>query len=313
MAVLGGAAGYACSMRIGAVLSPVPHWPAILEAARAADDAGLDAIGLYDHYHSAKPEWAYICGWSAYGALAASTKRVRLVPMILNGLHYEPGVLAKESSVLAILSGNRFELAIGAGDWPESFAAGAWNSRLPPTGSTVWSKPLRPSASCGPARLSPTAGPHVQLDGAISTPAPELAPRVVVGVGASRQILRRAVLFADEVNVYDDPELIAEARTIADDAPRPVGLSAFLSWERDRWPAEPERVLQALAEARVERAFVTIAAPNMTDRVERLGAMARRSCGCRRHPRCGLDIGAEREGPARRSRCRSFCVSGGYG
>jgi alkanesulfonate monooxygenase SsuD/methylene tetrahydromethanopterin reductase-like flavin-dependent oxidoreductase (luciferase family) len=261
-------------MRIGAVLSPVPHWPAILEAARAADDAGLDAIGLYDHYHSAKPEWAYICGWSAYGALAASTKRVRLVPMILNGLHYEPGVLAKESSVLAILSGNRFELAIGAGDWPESFAA--WGMEFPAAADRLdrlveTVAALRQLWAGTPVS---TAGPHVQLDGAISTPAPKLAPRVVVGVGASRQVLRRAVLFADEVNVYDDPELIAEARTIADDAPRPVGLSAFLSWERDRWPADPERVLQALAEARVERAFVTIAAPNMTDRVERLGAMA---------------------------------------
>jgi hypothetical protein len=26
---------------------------------------------MYDHYHSLTPEWSDVCGWSAYGALAA--------------------------------------------------------------------------------------------------------------------------------------------------------------------------------------------------------------------------------------------------
>src|SRR4051812_18887040 len=83
-------------MRIGAILSPVADWGATADAARAADPARLDAIGLWDHYHSGRPEWAYIAGWSAYGSLAAITSHVRLVPMVLNTLHFEPGVLAKE-------------------------------------------------------------------------------------------------------------------------------------------------------------------------------------------------------------------------
>ena len=105
-------------MRIGAVLAPTGDWQAILDGARGADDAGLDAIGLWCHYHSAKPEWAHANGWALYGALAAVTSRVRLVPMVLNNLHYQPGVLAKESSMLSLISRGRFELAIGAGDWP---------------------------------------------------------------------------------------------------------------------------------------------------------------------------------------------------
>src|SRR5215210_7195712 len=116
-------------VEIGAVLSPIAEWSRVAEGARAADDAGLDAIALYDHYHSLRPDWAYVCGWSAYGALAALTERVRLVPMVLNGLHYELGVLAKESSVLSIASCGRFELAIGAGDWPGSFEA--WGREFP--------------------------------------------------------------------------------------------------------------------------------------------------------------------------------------
>ncbi len=43
-------------MRIGAILSPVADAARVLEAARAADDLGLDAVGLWDHYHSGRPE-----------------------------------------------------------------------------------------------------------------------------------------------------------------------------------------------------------------------------------------------------------------
>jgi len=52
-------------------LSPIADWPTVAAGARAADAAGLDAIGMYDHYHSLKPERSDVCGWSADGALAA--------------------------------------------------------------------------------------------------------------------------------------------------------------------------------------------------------------------------------------------------
>jgi alkanesulfonate monooxygenase SsuD/methylene tetrahydromethanopterin reductase-like flavin-dependent oxidoreductase (luciferase family) len=78
-------------LRIAALPTPIADWPATIAAARAADEAGLDAVGLWDHYHSARPEWGYVAGWSALGAIAASTSRVKLVPMVLNHLHFEPG------------------------------------------------------------------------------------------------------------------------------------------------------------------------------------------------------------------------------
>src|SRR5919205_3992192 len=108
-------------MRVGAILSPVGDWRTILESAKIADSGGLDAVGFWDHYHSLKPEWAYVCGWSAYGALAIATERIRLVPMVLCRLNYTTGVLAKESSILSIASGGRVELAIGAGDYPQGY------------------------------------------------------------------------------------------------------------------------------------------------------------------------------------------------
>jgi len=46
----------------------------------------------------------------------------------VNGLHHQLGVLAKESSVLSHISHDRFELGVGAGDWPASFRA--WGMRF---------------------------------------------------------------------------------------------------------------------------------------------------------------------------------------
>lgn len=75
-------------MRLAALLG----WAEITAAARAAGEAGLDAVGFWDHYHSGQPDWAYVCGRSALGAIAAATTRVRtnLFPNRRGRQHHDP-------------------------------------------------------------------------------------------------------------------------------------------------------------------------------------------------------------------------------
>jgi alkanesulfonate monooxygenase SsuD/methylene tetrahydromethanopterin reductase-like flavin-dependent oxidoreductase (luciferase family) len=258
------------STRVGAVLAPVSDWSAIAEAAVVADEAGIDAIGLWDHYHSARPEWGYVAGWSAYGALAAVTNRVGLVPMVLNSLHYELGVLAKESSVLSIASGGRFELGIGAGDWPESFAA--WGRPYPPAEERLdrleeTIDALRALWSGQPVSRE---GRYVTLRDATCTPVPPVPPRVVVGAGGSRRTIERALLFADEVNVYDDPSLVAAYRDGAAAAGRPVAVSLFVDWSWDHWPAEVGGELERIRGMGVDRVMISLGGPEMPVRLRTL-------------------------------------------
>lgn len=255
-------------MKIAAILSPVARWDAVLDAARAADRTGLDAIGLWDHYHSARPEWAYVAGWSAYGALAASTERVRLVPMVLNNLHYEVGVLAKETSIAALVSGGRFQLGIGAGDWPESF--GAWGARFPPRAERLGRlretiAALRQLWSGQPVSFH---GEWLRLDGATCAPAPESPPRVVVGAGASREAIRELAAAADEINVYADAEVVATAREVAAGVAASPAVSVFLSWEWGKWPNDPAGDLRRWHERGVDRACVSLGADDMAHRIE---------------------------------------------
>ena len=261
-------------MRIGAILSPVAEWEPVVEAATVADELGLDAVGFWDHYHSPRPEWGYVCGWSAYGCLAAVTRRVRLVPMVLNNLHYEPGVLAKESSALSIASGGRFELGIGAGDWPESFAA--WGQPYPDGGTRLGrlEETVQALRELWKGVEVDFTGEHVRLARASCTPPPSSPPRVVVGVGASRRTLASAVRYADELNLYADPEIVAAALDAVAGSGRAVDLSVFLSWEWDKWPADPAAELQPFSEQGIDRFFISLGGSDMPDRIRHLASVA---------------------------------------
>lgn len=114
-------------MRVGLVLVG-GDWPAVVRAAKTVDDSMIDCIGFWDHFQPIGFNYAAVNGWAAYGYLAAITQRVRLCPLVLDGPNYSIGRLAKETSMLGVLSGGRFELGIGVGDVPEEEEA--WG--LPP-------------------------------------------------------------------------------------------------------------------------------------------------------------------------------------
>jgi alkanesulfonate monooxygenase SsuD/methylene tetrahydromethanopterin reductase-like flavin-dependent oxidoreductase (luciferase family) len=249
----------------------VADWQAVFEGAKVADELGLDAVGFWDHYHSPKPEWGYLCGWSAYGAVGAVTRRVHLVPMVLNNLHYELGVLAKESSQLAIATGGRFELGIGAGDWPESFAA--WGRPFPDqaTRFAILEETIGALRQLWTGQPVTIVGEHVRLEGAICTPAPPEPPRVVVGCGKSIRLIERAVAVADELNVYVEQPVVDAARSAIERSGRPITLSTFVDWSWDKWPSDPKAEIERVGDG-VDRLFISLGGTDMPDRLRQLVA-----------------------------------------
>jgi alkanesulfonate monooxygenase SsuD/methylene tetrahydromethanopterin reductase-like flavin-dependent oxidoreductase (luciferase family) len=236
-------------MRIGVTLSPTGDWNAILHAARLADEAGLDAVGFWDHYHSERPEWSYVCGWSA-------TQRSHLLPMVICRLNYTLGVLAKETSILSIVSGGRFELGIGAGDYPVEYTA--WHQPFPDATTRIetLAETIDALRRIWQGELVSYSGKHVQLTDAGCTPAPPLPPRVMVGVGSSRRLIRSAAAYADELNLYADPELLPFARQALAEAGRSASLSIF--FHPNPWPDNLRDELARWAERGVDRVLVNI-------------------------------------------------------
>jgi alkanesulfonate monooxygenase SsuD/methylene tetrahydromethanopterin reductase-like flavin-dependent oxidoreductase (luciferase family) len=240
-------------MRLGVNLGPTGDWSAMLAAAQAAERLGFEAVGFLDHYHADKLEWPYLSGWSVYGALALATSRIHLVPLVIDRLNYLPGVLAKETAMLAIMSGGRFELGIGAGDYFQE--ARAWGLTVPDAAARIGGlqetvTALRHIWRGGNVTFE---GEHLHLRDAAATPAPPTPPRVMVGAGSSRRLISSAAAYADELNVYADDALIGFARQQIDAAERDVALSVYV-WD---WLPNMAEKLSAWADLGVARVFLT--------------------------------------------------------
>jgi alkanesulfonate monooxygenase SsuD/methylene tetrahydromethanopterin reductase-like flavin-dependent oxidoreductase (luciferase family) len=98
------------------------RWPELRSMARLAEDVGLDSLWLGDHLlyrfadGSARGPWE---AWSLLAALAASTERIALGPLVASTSFHAPAMLAKLAANVDEISGGRLILGLGAG-WNET-------------------------------------------------------------------------------------------------------------------------------------------------------------------------------------------------
>jgi alkanesulfonate monooxygenase SsuD/methylene tetrahydromethanopterin reductase-like flavin-dependent oxidoreductase (luciferase family) len=98
------------------------RWPELRAMARAAEECGFDSIWVGDHMlyrGDGRPERGPWDAWTLLAALAASTERVRLGPLVASTAFHPPGLIARMAATIDELSGRRFVLGLGAG-WNET-------------------------------------------------------------------------------------------------------------------------------------------------------------------------------------------------
>ncbi len=111
-------------MRLGLQLPEVERevrWPELRAIARAAEECGFDSVWLGDHMlyrGDGRPERGPWDVWTTLAALAASTERVTLGPLVASTAFHPPGLLARMAATIDEASGGRFMLGLGAG-WNE--------------------------------------------------------------------------------------------------------------------------------------------------------------------------------------------------
>jgi alkanesulfonate monooxygenase SsuD/methylene tetrahydromethanopterin reductase-like flavin-dependent oxidoreductase (luciferase family) len=112
-------------MRIGVQLPEVERdvrWPEVRALARAAEESGLDSIWVGDHMlyrGDGRTERGPWDAWTLLAALAASTERVRLGPLVASTAFHPPGLIARMAAAIDEVSGGRFVAGLGAG-WNET-------------------------------------------------------------------------------------------------------------------------------------------------------------------------------------------------
>ncbi|HEY2888300.1 MAG TPA: LLM class flavin-dependent oxidoreductase [Candidatus Limnocylindrales bacterium] len=99
------------------------RWPEQLAMARRIEDVGYDAVWVGDHLLYRWPGIADARGpwecWTMLAAIAASTSRISLGPLVASTSFHAPAMLAKQAATVDEISGGRLILGLGAG-WNET-------------------------------------------------------------------------------------------------------------------------------------------------------------------------------------------------
>jgi len=270
-------------MKIGIYIFATDYTIRIDELAREAEERGFESLFIPEHTHipasrrsrwPGGPElpreyWHTLDPFVALGYAAAATSTIRLGTGICLLTERDPIVNAKEVASLDLLSGGRFELAIGAG----------WNAEEMENHGTAFATRFRVMSERARAMKVIWSeeepefhGEFVDFDPIWSYPKPVQTPNppILVG-GETDHTLRRVVEWADGWfprgrGGFDPAEGMARLKRIADEAGRSmdtINVSLF--------GAEPNRAaLDRVAEAGMTRAILGLPSNDRDDVMRRL-------------------------------------------
>jgi alkanesulfonate monooxygenase SsuD/methylene tetrahydromethanopterin reductase-like flavin-dependent oxidoreductase (luciferase family) len=232
-------------LRVGIQLPEVERevrWPEYLAMARRTEDVGFDTIWLGDHLLYRYPDGSTRGPWEVWtmlAAIAASTSRIRLGPLVAATAFHAPAMLAKMAATVDEISGGRLILGLGAG-WNETeFAAFGlpFDHRIDrfEEAFTIVRTLLRDGAIDFDGRWFQARDCEL-----LPRPARAGGPPLLIGSIGPR-MLRITLPFVDQWNAWfkdtgNRPEGVGPLRGIVDGACREVG----------RDPAEVERTVAVL-------------------------------------------------------------------
>ena len=178
----------------------------LLRAGRLADEYGFDAFFLGDH-----PAWAPEC-WLHFAALAVTTSRVRLGPMVAANPYRAPLMTARLASDLDHLSSGRCILGLGIGWNAADYGLGANEFErmgLPYPATRERQEALEEAIAIirgvwGPRPFT-YAGRHYRASEArVPPPIQDPAPPLVIA-GAGERTLGQVARLADAANFGPGP------------------------------------------------------------------------------------------------------------
>lgn len=214
---------YGHELWFGAFLTPdARQADHIVDLAQLADQIGLDLLGVQDHPYQPR----FLDTWTLLSALAAQTKRIRLVPDVINLPLRPPAVLARAVASLDVLSGGRVELGLGAGAFADAVAGMGGPARSPAESIDALAEAIHViRALWAPGPPVQFAGKHYQLRGAQPGPFPPHPVGIWLGAYKPR-MLRLTGELADgwiPSSPYAPPEQLPEMSRVIDAAARAAG------------------------------------------------------------------------------------------
>jgi alkanesulfonate monooxygenase SsuD/methylene tetrahydromethanopterin reductase-like flavin-dependent oxidoreductase (luciferase family) len=200
-------------------------YPAIVEQVLAAEALGLDLVGIQDHPYQRR----FLDTFSLIADLLARTDRIRFFPDVTSLAMRDPPMIAKAAASMDVMSGGRFELGLGAGNFWDAVAGMGRPARTNREAFAALEEAIaiiRAALDVGPERrVVRGEGPHFPVPG--YPPGPPPAHRIGIWLGVYRSRgLRLAGRLADgwvPSLGYMDPDAYRRASAVIDEAASSAG------------------------------------------------------------------------------------------
>jgi probable F420-dependent oxidoreductase len=184
-------------------------WPELRDAAVRAEEAGVDVVFNWDHFHPLTPDrdGAHFECWTMLAAWAERTERVELGPLVSAIGYRNPDLLADMARTVDHISGGRLVLGVGAGFREGEFARYGYEFGTPR------------------ARLDALdAGLHrIRRRLELLNPPPTRRLPIVVGGGGEQRTLRVVAEHADVWNTFAEGDAFRRKAAVLDAHCRDVG------------------------------------------------------------------------------------------
>ena len=205
-------------MELASIEGAQNKWKASVDIAVLAEELGFDSIWVYDHFHNVpRPaqEAVFEC-WTTIAAISQRTSRIRLGQMVGCNSYRNPGVLAKITSTVDVISDGRLDWGIGAGWYENEYKGYGFEFAKPSDRIGMLRETVEIVKSMWTQDETTYDGKYYKMHRANCDPKPlqQPTPPIWIGGGGEQLTLRVVAQHADVSNFGSSLEEFTKKREI---------------------------------------------------------------------------------------------------
>ena len=239
-------------MELSGIEGAAAKWDAAVAVAVRAEELGYDSIWVYDHFHNVpRPahEAVFEC-WTTIAAVSQRTSRIRLGQMVGCNSYRNPGLLAKITSTVDVISGGRLDWGIGAGWYENEYRGYGYEFPKPKDRIGMLRESVEIVKRMWTEDETTYRGEHYELVRANCDPKPlqQPHPPIWIGGGGEQLTLRVVAQHADCSNFGGSPDQWAHKRDVLREHCAAVGRdpdTIRMTWAPEVFIRETEAEVEA--------------------------------------------------------------------